>query len=354
MSLETPQFEAQALEIDRQSIELQKKQRLVSKYESVIRNIITTSNIGSLEAGEADGVKWKQVFRSGKQQPVSIVSFSLPEGVTLELVFRPTRCDFKSIFSKYPSVRKYFPHLYLSQTIPYDQQTTQDVLVIDRINGYEEKINGAEFIRHISSSENLDQLCAEVFEMVDEIYHEPLVLSDISPTRGHNVFYNTDTQKFQLFDVDTLDPSDLSHERKFMEFINPGQRVTDEKEIAYIMKMIQMYRKKYPNHSLSYETEEYFLGQYITVSEPSENEDGLIRQNDPNYESAYITIDWRGTRGQTNLPPIKLHIRKGKNIFSIRRDLIEAITENNTEEVKRIFEQCGASIIEERFIETEK
>jgi hypothetical protein len=242
-------------------------QKFILENENIIRNIVVSFlDKGSIGIGATDDFEWKQTFRSGKQQPVAIVKFSFlnSKRESFELVFRPTFNNFKDVCEKYPLVQKYFPSLYLN--VPLENNLS--VLVLERINGYEEKHNGIEFANYISNYDNFNQLCVESFEMVDEIYNYPLILEDIRPVLGHNVFFNTDTKYFQFFDVDTIKTSDLSYEQKFLEFIDLkmlGLSALDEKQIIFLMRMIQLYKEKYSDNNLSYETEEYVKGEYIKV-----------------------------------------------------------------------------------------
>ena len=146
-----------------------------------------------------DGVKFKNVFNAGKQQASPIMNLSFPEGVSFEAVFRPTHRQFAEFYENYDVVKKYFPHLFAKiDTTKINSPST--VLVLERINGYDSKFKNDEFQKHIANPKNFEDLCQNIFQMVDEIYQKPLSLTDINPIEGGNVIYNTDTKKFQFFD----------------------------------------------------------------------------------------------------------------------------------------------------------
>lgn len=338
-------------------LRLESKVTVLKEYEQVIRDIILeVSDIRSINYGERNGVKWRKTFNAGKQQPVPIVEFTFPGDIKFELVFRPNFGGFEKKLQTYPLLQSHFPHVYLSQPIPYyDQTLAPTVLVIDKINGYEEKMNGEKFTDHISRPENFEQLCVEIFQIVDEMFDEPLFITDTIPVKGHNVFFNIDTGKFQLFDIDTVKISGWSHERKFMEFINPDQPTNDMNHARFIARMIQMYSEKYPERNLSYTGDEINLGEYVKVINGSIEEDQhLIILNDPRYEDAYKSIDWRGTRSRTDLPPLKLITKLGRNIFSIRADILEASRRNEYDQINKILASSRGNIIEQTFVESKK
>jgi len=183
---------------------------------------------------------------------------------------------------------------------------------------------------------------------------KPLILSDIAPTGGHNVIYNTNTKRFQLFDVDSLKPSDRAFEEKFMSFVNRDQRMNDM-EIRFLMRMIQLYRERYPDSQLSYEGDEYTHGQILEVAGPTGALDNVIYPDNPYYEEYYrAAIDWRGTRGRKDLPLLTWQKRLGRDVNSINRELLEAIRKDDFEKTKQIVAQLGGRIVEKEFVESKK
>jgi len=331
---------------------IEERQALVDKYLDVVKSLVS-SDLYIKQNGELNGVTLETVFKAGKQQPVSIVKLNFPENISFEIVLRPTGGYYEEFYQQYEAVKKYFPHIYFSSGQPNEATGHKTVLALERIEGYEEKLNGQEFEKHIADPENFEKLCKEVFQMIDELYKEPLILYDISPTGGHNVFFNTNTEKFQLFDVDTLKPSDWAFEKKFMAFVNRGQQMND-KEIHFLMRMIQQYLEQYKDSQLVYEGDEYVKGRYLKVEGSTESLDNVIYPDDPRYEDCYRAIEWRGTRGRKDLLPLTLWKSKGKDHHSINRELIEAVKQNDFEKTKQIVSQLGGRIVEDKFVENEK
>lgn len=334
--------------------ESERRQEVVLKYEQAIRDLILShsDDLRNIGDGEKDGLKWRQTLSSGKQKPVCILEFTFPEGFIFELVIKVTSQEFMEIYEKYPVVRKHYPHIYLNQKVPYFKDAKEDVLVVEKINGYEEKLDkNKEFDMYIDNPENFEQMCKEVFDIADEILDQQLRLVDVMPTNGHNVIFNTDTGHFQLFDIDTVQEWPESKVSKFMEFIDPMQ-VRDNKNTAFVVRMIQLYLQKNPESQLSYFGQEYRLGEYIKLSEDS-TEEGLIHPGDSNYEKAYKSFDWRGTMDRKNLPPIKLVVRKGRDRFFINEKLIEAAKEGDMEKAKEAIKECRGKIVEKVFVSNE-
>ena len=135
-----------------------------------------------------------------------------------------------------------------------------------------------------------------------------------------------------------------------MDFINRGQKI-DDKQVRFLMRMIQLYLEAYKDAQLSYEGGEYIKGEYVKVEVTTDSLDNIIYPDDPRYEACYLSIDWKGTQGRKDLPPLTLRKTKGKDKHSISRKLIEAVKENNFEKTKRIVSELGGRIIEDEFIE---
>ncbi len=312
------------------------------------RIVLDAENQSRIKAGSEGCVIWEPVFESGKQQPVSIVKFSFPEGQSIELVFRPTKGQFADIYMKYPVVRKYFPKLYMQ--IPVEDYR-QNVLVLQRFAGWDEKHEWNSFQSLITDAAMFEQLCQQVFEMANALLHEPLMLQDIAPAKGHNVIYDTVARRFQLFDVDTVKYSDEPFVKKFMDFINPGHAGTTKEEAKYIMRMMQIYQRKYPKMPLSYMSAPYTRGTYHEVKDANrDGNDTLIYPTDPHYEQAYLSIDWRGPPGKDKLYPLQLQTEKGQAIISIRQDILDAVEADDAQTLYTLLQQYSGNILEREFV----
>jgi hypothetical protein len=341
----------EAIENQGQLSDVEKNQAAIDRHTESVQTI-AVSDLDTNRTGEFGGVSYESTFRSGKQQPVHIVKLSFPEGETFEVVVRPTSGNFDELYERYEEVRKYFPHLYMKVNAEDEYHLKRKILVVERVEGYEEKSNGQAFYEHVTNEENFEQLCKEVFTAVDELHQKPVLINDVNAVSGHNVFYNTKTKMFHFFDVDSLKESDLSAERKFMTFIENGLRV--DAEIKFLVRMIQLYVEKYPEAKFSYEGEEYVKGNFEEVKDAKLEDQGLIRPGSSDYEDAYRSLDWRGTRGRTDLSPLRLIKRKGKDVISTNPELVEAALANDFEKTKEMVEKLFGKITETKFVETKE
>lgn len=354
------QFNQDREKFKEKPLTIEEKQIFIDKNLDVIKKLTSpdfhTKDLQTKPSGSLNGITFETVFKTGVDQPVSIIKLSFPENISLEIVLRPTKGYYEDIYQQSDAVKKYYPHIYYNSEQPKDFLGHNCTLVLERIEGYEQKLNGEEFEKHIANPENFEKLCKEIFQMVNDLYKEPLILNDIYPTNGHNIIFNKNTDKFQLFDVDTIKPSDWSFEKKFMDFIKgiTKQPMMEDKEIHFLLRMIQQYLEEYNVSQLSHESNEYTKVEYLKTDKITESLDNYILPDNPDYKNCYRTIDWRGVEGKKDLPPLFVQKKTGKDHYQINCDLIEAIAQNNFEKAKQVISRLRGRIIEDKFVETKK
>jgi len=303
---------------------------------------------------------WNIISRLGKQQPVFIAEYATAEG-SIPLVIRPTQRQFRQHYTQYETVRRHFPKLYAGIEVPYYNQYARDILIMEKLEGEhgdsrsESERNA--YLQRVGMPEGFELLCADMFKTLDEILALPLALEDTRPATGHNVFYDTRTGHFRLFDVDTLNESSDPHMEKFLHIINPQQILRSGVETAFTLRMLRAYQDKYGvadfahhNHKVTHQC------SYSIANTPSETgTERLVQYGDPDYDGAMIGVfGWHkyleliGTHADT-LPVLRRHIIYGTATVALHPAVLEAVSLNSSERLRTALEETNGHLTAQTF-----
>ena len=234
-------FEETAGDVPQLTVE--EKQELIDNNAEVIKHLAEI-NLGSRRSfdaleGTMHGVTFAPIFV--KHWKAALVRLMFPENKIVDVVFRKTSSTFfREAYEQSEVIRRNFPRVFMVHQTGGGEGG--EILISERIDGFEENYNGEEFVAHIENPENFEQLCQDIFQSIDEIVQEPFHVTDIGATGGHNVIFNKHANRFQFFDIDTLKSSDDSPEEKFMEFAKGGFGKTDgykdEQCVKFFVRMI--------------------------------------------------------------------------------------------------------------------
>ncbi len=287
-------------------LELEQLKELLEEYREELAQLVERSNTSPYlpqgESGLVGEVKFVVDKRLGKQQPVRIISLTFPNGSTAEVVMRPTQRHFSEYQEKYEAVKKYFPQLLLSLPAP----DGDEVLFLEKITGLEQKTDEAGWYEYVGHGENFRKTNSDFFRIMDEVLEAPLILNDIQPQEGHNVFLNSKTGEIQLFDVDTLLPSDESHEWKFIVCVggmigsSPFEGQSNFK-LAFQFELLRQYLEKYSEAVFEKVEEPRTLRRlvYLNPDDEIENPDQYLRilkPTDDDYGNVFRQYSAGGTR----------------------------------------------------------
>lgn len=351
---ETHPVSSQSVEVDK----VPSFSETMKQYQDAIRKIIDhgielsaeSDPIRNLDEGEIDNVKYRVVFRSGKQQPVRILHFTFPNGVSGEAVLRQV-FDVQRIenFFQHPTVREIFPEIYLSH---------KGVHVIECIQGLEEKRSGEAFAGHLESPDQFRQLVDESFAMIDSLLEDGFTLHDISPSRGHNIIFDINKRKYRFFDVDTL------HNRESQTAVMDFFRITEalhnygnnKRDMAFWFEMIRKYREKHPGATFYHEGEATEIWQVDRLNSLEEAgqypPESIVMPNNPIYEDRYRAVHWRGayTQGddKSKWMPLHKYPQMRREISYIDENFLLACDKGNFESAEKILEQNQRQVILKR------
>lgn len=332
---------------------------LMEQSRAVLAHAIGSVVVRGEKSGTADGAVWSVDRELGKQQPVYMVDLSFSEtGQVLPVVLRPSSRKFHEYYDASAAVRRYYPRLYAAER-PEGYRAGGSVYALEKLEGFHgdnaASWDNDQYDAFIADPEHFEQLCQEMFAAVDDIFQEPLEIHDVRPERGHNVIYNTKTGHFQLFDVDTLWPSDKSHAEKFISFIELGQRVDRPVEATYITRMLELYQLKYPEvRDFRLESEMFHRRDYTIVEADQEDDGTLVRPEDETYAQIYRDrIDWMGTRGKPldQLPILKQIDRVGRNLTVLNPDVLNAIDQGDMRQLADVLNTNQGRLTVTNFIE---
>jgi len=328
----------------------------IIQYQDVIRKVVDygikigqeLDPIRNLDHGEIDNVRYQVVFRSGKQQPVRIILFSFPNGVNGEAVFRQAR-DIPKIegFFDNQAIKDIFPEIYLSH---------RGVLIIECIQGLEEKRSGEAFAKYIKDQEQFEQLVEESFTMIDAILESGLTLHDISPAGGHNIIFDTNASRYRFFDLDTISQRDYASTAEDFFHITDtvsGHSKGDRSDTLFWLKLIKKYREKYPEARMYHEGETSEIWQVDRLNSleeanqyPSEN---CVMPNDPAYENYYKVVHWRGayTQGEdkSKWMPLHKYPQMKRTVTYTDEDFLLACQKGDFELAESILDKNGRKVI---------
>ncbi len=296
--------------------------------------------------------------RLGKQQPVRIISLTFPDGQIGQVVMRPTHRKFSEYQQQYEVINKYFPKLLLS--LPTDDN--EEVLFLEKITGLEQKTDEAAWYEHVGHAENFKKTNQDFFQIMDEVLETPLTLNDIQPQDGHNVFLNSKTGEIQLFDVDTLHPSDETHEWKFITCISGmiSSNIFESQsnfKLAFQFELLRQYLEKYPDSGFEKVGEPRLYRelvhlkqdeqiknpeQYLRILQPTDDEYGTVFRQ---YFSGGTRM-WKVMNMGQPLPIIAELQTKSRNKKRLRSDVRDAV-ENGDFVAFRQALQKDIQIIEE-------
>ncbi len=307
-----------------------------------------TDPIRALDEGEIDDVKYQVVFRSGKQQPVRIIHFTFSNGADGEAVFRQA-FDIPKIegFYEKTAVKNVYPELYLSH---------KGVLVMECIQGFEEKRSGEAFAKHIESSVQFQQLINESFTMIDAILEGGLTLRDIAPAKGHNIIFDINAEKYRFFDVGTLYPREHSSAMEDFFYLADQVRLQTEKDRKnriFWLLLIKKYREKYPNATVNHVGETFKMASIKRLANREEAgeypQENIVYPDNPLYDQLYKSFNWRGslTQGEDKskwLPLLKTHSLK-RTVTYIDEEFLKACDTADFELADKILEEKNQQII---------
>jgi len=354
-SIAKPSFELGLLDSDRDAQLSDSEARLLQHAQTILglvyQNVLKTDG-GS---GQAEGLSWNRTQLIGKQQPVALVDFALEDGSVIPTVVRPTGREFRNLYEKNDVVRKYYPRVFLSATLPYANGFSRDLLVVERVDGYHGDYNKVptvkEFKAVVSTPEGMEQLCQETFQALDEILSAPLILHDVDPPSGHNMIYDTTSGHFRLFDVDTVSESDATYQEKFLKFLGStvdryGRSSIPKASIAYVMRTLQLYTAAHPDEDLVYESDTTDVPEYAVSDEMYPTEGELLYTGSEEYKKAHArlvgwweSIAWEKDFPITwdkDFPVIKKKIRTGRYVSKIRPGLLEAAGNDDIDGFEKI------------------
>lgn len=296
--------------------------------------------------------------RLGKQQPVRIITLTFPDGQIGEVVMRPTHRKFSEYQEQYEVINKYFPKLLLS--LPADNN--EEVLFLEKITGLEQKTDETAWYEHIGHGDNFKKTNDDFFQIMDEVLTTPLMLNDIQPQDGHNVFLNSKTGEIQLFDVDTLLPSDESHEWKFIVCVGGmlSSNIFEAQsnfKLAFQFELLRQYLEKYPDSTFEKNEEPRLYRKlvYLNQDEAIENPDQYLRvlqPSDDEYGNVFRQYSAGGVRmwkvlhpGQPS--PVIAELQTfSRNKMRLRADVREAVESGDFVAFRRAL-QKKIQIIEE-------
>lgn len=344
-------FEVAAGDIPQLTIE--EKQELINNNAEVIKHIadINFQDFDALE-GTMHGVTFAPIFV--KSWKAALMRLIFPENKIVDVVFRSTSSTFfREAYEQNEVIRRNFPRVFMVHQAAGGEGN--EILINERIDGFEENYNEEEFVAHIKSPENFEKLCQDIFRSFDEIAQEPFHMTDITATGGHNVIFNKHTEKFQFFDIDTLKSSDKSPEEKFMEFAdqfsNPDS-CKDEQRVKFFVRMIQLYVEKYNTTELKVEKETISVFGVESESETPLQGEGVIESHivhpdDPSYIKEYVR-HYGTTPAYSTRKNMPLHILKRKEVKKRVIDpvVMEAILADDLEAVKKIVSDLIGEVIQ--------
>jgi hypothetical protein len=340
------------------------------EHPEIIGSCLATGILEDATDGVHDGVTWHRTERLGKHQRVAIVDFTTHEGTVLPAVIRPTYGDFRAISEEYPVVAGLYPQVYGSLLQPSDDPETSDreVLAIEKINGPHGDCGEAareQYNQLVQTPEGFDQLSQDMFTAVDRIFDFPLAVVDVNPAQGHNVVYNTMTQHFQFFDVDTLKRSEASHVEKFLNFVQNGLTAFNNSPVHlnFAATMIAMYRDAYPDRDLSYESPTVEAVFYEVADETQGPDDKLIYpgkdgEHSDQYWDAYWGVERQlGSTAAASLMQsgavFERVTKAGRYVSTINQEVLNALLAKDLTKFERLLGErpTGQGLVDTTFVE---
>ena len=325
------------------------RRELAAKHSDVVTHIIATDGY---EAGTSGESSWQRTLATGKQQPVSIVDVGFPEGI-VPIVFKQDMHGYAAVYGKYASVRRYYPALYATG----QDQRQRSILALEKIEGYEAKHQGIQFVEELARPGRFDQLCTEFFEMADTLLQEPLTLTDIRPTEGHNLMFNTTTQHFQLMDTDTVRESQDSYAAKLLRLLDMSLSPVNETEQTFVFRMLQMYRTKYSEQPLTYDNAQRTFSYYEQVTDPDSLDGTEIMPGDERYRDIYLKynfVDIYGRPDDAPLPPelpYRQVTRTGNDRFTMPDDLLSAVDADDLASFRQLVTERRGFLVDKEFVD---
>lgn len=342
-------------------------------HDGIIEACLASGILEDTEDGVFGDVTWHRTDRLGKHQIVAIVDFMMPGGEVLPAVVRPTYSEFSVLVQEYPAIAELYPGIYGSLPQPSSDPEINDaeILLIEKIGGpHGDHLDEAvreQYTHLIETPEGFDQLCQEVFAMVDEIHSFPVQVGDVNPVNGHNIAYDMAKQRFRLFDVDTLKRSDSSHTQKFLEFMGGSLNGHNNSQfhLAFVARMMQMYQEKYPDQELAYESPVQEVAFYGFADDTGSPEGTLIYRDkekdsldDDRYFAAWSRFRDRvgGKVASMDLlrsdPVLMETVKTGRYVSTISQEMLNALSSNDLATLEQLIaERDLHQLVDTRFVE---
>lgn len=225
----------------------------VSQYKKDLQEIVEDVYFrpGQSADGVHKGISYHETSpeRTGKQQKVSIIQFLFPDGFSFEMVCK---------FDDFDMFRKQNENEVLQRRLPKIFLERESVIGIEKLNG----LQMDKYREYLNESSHLKQLIDESFEIFDDVSRNNFFLNDVDFVDGHNILFDTDTQRFRVFDVHSFLESNEPYAKKLLDFLNQEavrirQRSDNEaemrKRVKFCIGFIQKLLEKYPNQNFSYQ-----------------------------------------------------------------------------------------------------
>lgn len=231
-----------------------KPEELIDANKTVIEEIVRTVYLDfagpnktkdSIEEykGEIRGVKYRSrhPFKSGKQQPVVIVTLNFQTGEEFDIVLKR---DTDGTLQKQQNsvvLQEIFPKIFLE---------TEQIAAIEFIDGLELE----PFKEFIKDPKVFARFLEDAFESFDKISGSEFEFQDIDFATGHNFIYDKELNKFRAFDIHSIQESKKTYEEKLISFIESELKHTHitSGKIKLFMFFIQKFLVKYPDRKLQF------------------------------------------------------------------------------------------------------
>lgn len=251
--------------------EISKIEIAIQKYHPFIEEIIKVAyergqHQGRSLGGQIGEVSYRtlRTFRHGKQQPVIIIEFLLPNEESFQLVCKK---DGDSMWDGENMWEKQQKNQMLQRRLPKIFLEHNEIAAIEKINGLE--LGPFREALH-NNPELRTQLVSDAFEIIDDVLHSNFFISDADFTGGHNVIYDSALKKFRIFDIHSFWKSPDSFEKEFLKFLDleverigrtvdeiNGKDYKDERDLRlqFLVGIIRSFLMKYPDSRPSYQGE---------------------------------------------------------------------------------------------------
>lgn len=279
------------------------------------------------------GVSATRIFRAGKQQPVAGYELRFPDGFVTEIVLRPVASPspFAENYGSSSTIRESYPTMFHREDIGRNQE----VLVVEMLRGHHEWSSPEKFRLSLEREGALDSLLDSMYRAADSLLAEGFGITDVKATQGHNVMFLPESERYQLFDVDTLKASNDSHAFKFQRFL--GQvSATNETDLEFGMRMIERYDREHPGElAEAYSAKD--RPAYVPIKDQSKLKgipEGyeLIPKGHPDHSKGHAEC-WM--RGFDDAGPNTVYLKRfDREVFKIDQEVLEASRAGDMERLR--------------------